>query len=198
MKQSKSMAALGLLAILAGCAGTPAPTYYTLDQGAPDFQGQRPKGLMPSIVITQISLPDLIDRPQLVIRTADNQVRVSELQRWAEPLRRQIPRVLADDLGVLLGSSRVASVPFDGQGFNADFRLLLDIQHLEAKAGEGATVDVIWRLEPRKGQSVFGRSQVREAVVGNDPAGLVAAQRRALAAVAAEIAAGVPAIPESK
>lgn len=195
MKLSMSMAILGLIGTLAGCAGTPAPSYYTLDQGMPHFQAQEQA---PSIAVTQISLPELIDRPQLVLRTADNQVRVSEYQRWAEPLRRQIPRVMADDLGRLLGSSRVVSVPVDGQGFDADFRLLLDVQHLEASSGNGAEVDVLWRLEPRTGKVVVGRSQVREPAGGGDTAALVAAQRRALATVATEIAERLRSLPGGK
>lgn len=169
---------------LAGCASTPT-VFYTLDEGAP---AASPRGSAPSIAVTQVSLPELIDRPQLVVRTAANRMRISEQQRWAEPLRREIARVIADDLGRLLDSSRVAALPLDAQRFDADFRLTLDVQRLEAVEGQGADVDILWRLEARQGNAIAGRSTLREPGAGDDAAALVAAQRRALARVAADVA----------
>lgn len=174
-----------MLALLAGCAASPAPRHFTLGEGQAEAV---PQGLAPSIVITQTTLPELIDRPQLVIRRSGNRVSIDEQQRWAEPLRRDIPRVLADELGRQLDSNRVLSLPIDGQGFDADYRLLLDVQRLEAVAGQGAQVDVVWRLLPRQGKPIVGRSVLREVSGSDEAEALVAAQRRALKAVAAEIA----------
>lgn len=176
---------LGLLALMTGCANTPAPVYFTLVSGSPVPQllGQSPR-----VAITQVSLPDMIDRPQLVVRTNGNQVRISEKQRWAEPLRRQISRVVADDLGKLLESNQVIAMPFDAQVFDADFRLMLNVQRMEAVEGLGADIDIVWRLEPRTGMAVMGRSVVHEPTVGTEAGILVLAQRRALSRVADEIA----------
>lgn len=185
MKFERIASGLGMLALLAGCAASPVPRYFTLGEGQ---NGAMPQCLTPSIVITQTTLPELIDRPQLVTRRSDNRVSIDEQQRWAEPLRRDIPRVLADELGRQLDSSRVLSLPIDGQGFDADYRLLLDVQRLEAVAGQGAQVDVVWRLLPRQGKPIVGRSVLREASLSDDSEALVAAQRRALKTVAVEIA----------
>ena len=96
MAHRKWLACLGAVFLLGGCASTPAPVFYTLDNG---IEQPGPQGATPSIVITQTNLPELIDRPQLVTRMANNQVRINEQQRWGEPLRRAIPRVLAMELG---------------------------------------------------------------------------------------------------
>lgn len=185
MKLERITLAAGMLALLVGCGTSPAPRYFTLGDSS---LLSVPQGRTPSIVIAQTNLPELIDRPQLVLRQADNRVRIDEWMRWAEPLRRDIPRVLADELGRLLDSGRVLSLPVDGQGFDADFRLLLDVQRLEAVEGQGAQVDIVWRLVPRQGKPIFGRSTLRESSVSNEPEQLVAAQRRALKAVAEDIA----------
>lgn len=195
MRHGKLGLALAALALLGGCAGTPAPSYFTLDTGMP----ARPAaGLTPSLAITRIALPELIDRPQLVVRSADNEVRIHESLRWAEPLRRQIPLLLADEIGRQLGSGRVVAAPLDGAGGDADFRLRLDVQRLVARSGGGAEVDMLWHLESRQGKTASGRSMVSEAADGSDPAALVAAQRRALIRVAAEIAGGVRALQAGK
>lgn len=185
MKLERITSGLGILALLAGCAASPSPRHFSLGDGQ---AGARPQGLTPSIVITQTTLPELIDRPQLVIRRSDNRVSIDEQHRWAEPLRRDIPRVLADELGRQLDSSRVLSLPIDGQGFDADYRLLLDVQRLEAIGGQGAQADVVWRLLPRQGKPIVGRSVLRETSGSDDPEALVVAQRRVLKLVAAEIA----------
>lgn len=184
MKRSLYVGLLAMTALL-GCSSTPQPFFYTLDNGP---ASPSPQGMTPSVVLTQTSLPELIDRPQLIVRTGNNQVRISEQHRWAEPLRREIPRVLANDLGQLLGSSRVIALPIDAQGFTADFRVSLDIQRLEASDKNGADIDLLWRIEDRQGKTITGRSTLREATISEDYVALVAAQRRALSRVAVDIA----------
>jgi hypothetical protein len=194
----RTLAALVLLplaTLLTSCAGSPITHHFTLGTG---LATALPQGLTPSVVITQTTLPTLIDRPQLVIRRSDNRVSIEEFQRWAAPLQREIPRVLADELGRQLDSGRVLSLPVDGQDFDADFRLRLDIQRFEALEGQGAEADVVWRLRPRQGKPVVGRSVLREASEAHDAEALVAAQRRLLNALAADIAGQVRHMADKK
>ena len=193
--QIRIMCLMAGAAVLAGCAASPAPRHFTLSERQ---AATLPQGVTPSIVITQTTLPDLIDRPQLVLRRSDNRVSIDETRRWAEPLRRDIPRVLADELGQRLDSGRVFSLPIDGQNLDADFRLILDVQRLEAVEGEGAQVDVVWRLLPRQGTPSIGRSVLREASESDDAEALVAAQRRAMKSVAADIAVKVSQLMEKR
>ncbi|MBS1227791.1 MAG: hypothetical protein H6R17_1068 [Proteobacteria bacterium] len=185
----------GLLAsvLLGACGTTPPPVYYALDDQA---MSVAKRATTPSVAIVQAKLPDSLDRPQLVIRSAANRVQLSEQRRWAEPLRYEIPRVLADDLGRLLDSSRVAALPVDVQRFSADFNVQLDIQRLEIVEGQGADLDLMWLIESRQGKVTVGRSTLREPLVGTggaggDTAALVAALRRALDRAAADIAAEI-------
>lgn len=88
--QNRILCAMVGAALLAGCAASPAHHHFTLSerQEAPLQQGVTPR-----IVITQTTLLDLIDQPQLVIRRSDNRVSIDEARRWAGPLRRDIPRL---------------------------------------------------------------------------------------------------------
>lgn len=179
-----------LAAFLAACAGTPPATFYTLDDGRPPPPGRSPS---PSVAVLAPSLPELIDRPQLVLRGKENRIVLSEQQRWAEPLGQDIARLFARDLGELLDSSRVLALPADVQRLAPDFRLSLDIQRLDAIAGEGANLDVVWHLAARSGPPLVGRSTLSEAVgpADDDPGALVAAQRRVLRRAAGEVAAAI-------
>ena len=188
------LACIAAIAFLGACASAPPARHLTLDDGGPRTTRL---SAAPSIAVVRANVPEIIDRPQLVLRDG-HQVTLSEQYRWAEPLRREIPRVIANDLGELLDSSRVAALPTDAEGFAVDFKLTLDFQQLDAVVGQGANIDVLWRLEHRSGKTLVGRSSFRQPVAGaaTDTHALVAAQRQALRRVAAEIALEIAGYPK--
>ena len=191
MKTIRRLLNLLLAVCLTGCASSAPIRYFSLDDGRP-ATAVAVDGLR--VTIRLADLPELIDRPQLVVRTAGHQVQLSELNQWAEPLRRQVPRLLARHLGEALDSGRVLAQPADVRDFNADFKVTVDIQQLEAVAGRSVEFDAPWRAERRDGQVFFGRSLGAEPVAGvtpNDYPAIVAAQSQALRRVAADIAAGI-------
>jgi uncharacterized lipoprotein YmbA len=84
--------------------------------------------------------------------------------------------------------------PNGGSEFQADYRLRLDVQRVDATLGKGVAIDVFWRLEPAKGKPLTGRSRLHEAAEGVGEAAyeqLLAAERRALQRVAKDIAAEI-------
>ena len=146
---------------------------------------------VPSVAVGPITLPDLVDRPQLVVRVAANRVAILETERWAEPLSSEIPRVIAQDLGHLLGSGLVSSY-LQSSGANAEWRVLLDIERFEASPGEDVSVEAAWSLRRGlEGAPSAGRSRVREKVTGEGCDPLVAAYSRALFAVSADLARAI-------
>ena len=181
-----------LILALGACASSPPVHYYSLDDGQPREVGS-PTGLR--VAVTQVNLPDVVDRPQLVIRSIGHQLRLDDQHEWAEPLRRQIPRLVARDLAGVLDSGRVVALPIDAQDYQLDFKVMLDIQRMEVVAGQGVDLDVVWRVEARNGDVFFGRSLVRKpietAAASSDYQAAVAAQNLALQTVAANIAAGI-------
>lgn len=189
-------ACISVVGLLGACASAPPPVHHvTLDDGRARTTRS---SMVPSVAVVRANVPDVIDRPQLVLRSDGNHVALSEEYRWAEPLRREIPRVIANDLGEWLDSSRVAALPTDADGFNVDFKLTLDFQQLDAVVGQGVDVDVLWRIEPRSGPSFVGRSSLRQPLEGSvvDTPALVTAQRQVLRRVAAEIATEIAAYPK--
>lgn len=98
-------AALGALAILAGCR-SPEPALYTIVAvpGAPRRGG-------PSTVsLREVSLAQYLDRQSIVRAATDYRLDVSSNDWWGEPLASMLTRVLAENLGQRLpGSSVVQS-----------------------------------------------------------------------------------------
>lgn len=134
------------VALLAGCSSSPKVTFYTLNVAATN---ETPAPPLNSVAIGPITLPDLLDRPQLVVRTTANRVDILETHRWAEALKSEIPRIIAADLGILLKPARVSTYP-QNAGLEADYRVLLDIQRFVMTAGEVSA----WRHSGRSAEAM--------------------------------------------
>lgn len=197
MKYGYVRSAAVFLAILSlsGCGTSSKETYYTLSAGA------AVNGAIPasgesaySIAVGPITLPEIVDRPQFVLRAGPNEVTIVELHRWAGLLKNDISRVIADNLATDLNVKRVAAYP-QSAGDNADYRVLVDIQRFDSTLGESATIDALWTVK-RTSDGVLrtGRSTARESGSGGTYDALAAAHSRALTTISREIAESIRSI----
>ncbi|MFM0557987.1 PqiC family protein [Paraburkholderia sediminicola] len=182
--------AMGLaLAALCGCASSPKSDFYTLSPATP--QTSNPPAAPIAVLIGMVTVPDLVDRPQIVVRSGDNKVDIDEFARWADPLKSQIPRVVGADLGLLLNSAQVSAYPMGGDPASA-YRVQLDIQGFDAALGDAVTVDVLWSVSPPgKKPLLSGRSTVHEPCTGAGFDAVVAAYSRGLGTVSRDIATAI-------
>ena len=149
------------LALLAGCSRSPRVTFYTLNATAAPEAAAPATGS--SVAIGPVTLPELLDRPQLVVRIDANRVDILEIHRWAAPLKSEIPRIIAEDLAVLLKPARVSTYP-QNAGMDADYRVQVDIQRFEMTDGKGVALDALWSVRRAGGDAPkkTGRSVVSE------------------------------------
>ena len=176
---------LALPIFLCGCAASPPSQFYTLSAtAAPAITAVAQSGYR--ILVGPVTVPDSVDRPQLVVRQSENRVTLAEQARWAEPLTSAIPAVIAEDLGRLLSSRGVIAYPQGAEGF--DYQVFLEVLRFDSVPGDAATVDVAWTVRAVNGERHYGRTLAREQVNGSGYEALVAAHSRALRAVSAEIA----------
>ena len=187
-----------LVAILVGCGGSPDSRFYTLGGGAIPASDRNEKATAEYIIaVGPVSLPESVDRPQIVVRVGPNQVAIMEQHRWAAPLGSEISRVLAEDLAQLLGNRLVSS--YEQNTAHPDIQVLVDLQRFDSTLGETVTIDALWSVRRSlNGQPKTGRSVIQEPAGGEGYDALVAAHSRALAKVSREIAeairsAGTPA-----
>ena len=179
-----------LVVATAGCSRSPRVTFYTLESAA-QVETAAAGTAVPAVAVGPVTLPELVDRPQFVVRVAANRVEILETHRWAEPLKSEIPRLIAENLRRLLGSSRVSSY-LHHAGADADYRVLVDIQRFESSPGEAVTVEALWSLRRVAGGTpVTGRSLVREPVGAEGYDLLSAAYGRALLSVSRDLAMAI-------
>lgn len=181
------IAATCLVALaLAGCSSSPTANFYTLGAGAAPASAATTY----RVTVGPVTVPDVVDRPQLVVRAGANRVIIAESHRWAEPLKSEIPRVIAENLSQLLGAKQVSTYSQNAIG-DAEYRVVVDIQRFDSALGEAVTIDALWSVRRASGEPSAGRSLVTEPAGGGSYDALVAAHSRALAAVSRDIAAAI-------
>ena len=182
-----------LVGLTAGCGSTPASRFYTLS--AANAPAATSSNL--SMVVGPVSVPAVVDRPQIVVTTGPNQVRLEDFNRWASPLQNNISRVVAENLVAILGTPRVILFS-QTLGGDADYRAAIEVQRFESAPGEAATLDAVWTVRRTKdGKSQTGRTTVREAASDKGYDALAAAHSRGLARLSQDIADGVRTLERS-
>ena len=191
MHRLTAIAALCIFAgLAAGCASSPVTRFYTLSAAA----APAATSSQLSVVVGPVSVPAVVDRPQIVVTTGPNQVRLEEFNRWASPLQNNISRVVAENLVAMLGTPRVIlfSQPL---GVDADYRAAIEVQRFESAPGDAATLDAVWTVSRTKdGKSQTGRTTVREVASDKGYDALAAAHSRGLARLSRDIADAVRAL----
>jgi len=184
MRNGKAFIVLCILAAVGtGCA-TSRSDFYTLSsssKAAPADAGY-------SVAVGPVSVPEIVDRPQIVVRTGPNQVFIDEFHRWGSPLRDEIARGIAGNLAALLGTPRVSVFPHSTSSA-ANYRVAVDVMIFDSTPGESAALDAVWGIRGAGGVALrSGRTTVRESVSGVSYAALVAAHSRALEKLSGDIA----------
>lgn len=169
-----------------GCGRSLGVNFYTLAAIAPEAASSTTTPH--AVAVGPVTLPELVDRPQLVIRFDANRVEIIETHRWAEPLKSEITRIPAENLARLLRPSLVSAYN-QRASLGEEDRVIVDILRFESVPGEGVEIDALWAVRhsavgatPRK-----GRSLVQEPAGGTDYESLVAEHGRALAAISRDI-----------
>ena len=189
--------ALPLLALAAGCLGaaTPEPQYYTLSPAA--AANSAPLAARPELglVLGQVDLPRYLDRSELVTRSGAHGLRVWNLQRWGGSLRTDVQRVVADDLGRLLGTARIAVYPSEAR-FPVSYRVLLELLELGSAPGHPVVLRARWTIAGADGIAVaVGETNVEQPPATPSWEDYVAAHSAALGVVTHEIADRIAALP---
>jgi len=186
--------AFGLALILAGCAGSPASRFYTLAAPMPIDNGASQSAGGLAVSIGPVAIPALVDRPQIVVAVGQNEVWPDEYHRWAAPLADTIGLALVGHVGALLPSPRVMLLA-QSAGGAADTRVAVEVQRFDSAPGSFALVDALFTVRSTAtGRAVTGRTTAREVPDDASYDALAAAHGRAVARLAADIAAAIESV----
>ncbi len=194
IRRIAAMAAVCALAVLSAGCRTQQSHLYTLSSSAAAAGKTSENTSSLSVIVGPVSIPAVVDTPQIAVSVGPNQVWLDEFNRWASPLPNNIAHVVADNLVAMLGTPQVSLFP-QALNADADFRVAIDVQTFQSAPGEAASLTAVWIVRRVKdGKTSTGRTVLREPTQGKGYDALVAAHSRALARLSQDIADAIRAL----
>lgn len=179
-----------LAVALAACASAPMH-YYTLIAPAP--AGNAPAVAPASLrfALLPVGIPAQADQPQMVVREGGQGVELLDGRRWIAPLGDEVRGALSADLSRDMGAQDVSGLP---AGDASVLRIKVDLRRFDSVPGQYALIDAAWSVHALKGDTLLACTSRIQESVGSGFDALVAGHQRALASLAARIAAVAPAV----
>jgi uncharacterized lipoprotein YmbA len=184
-----------VLVVLSACTGTTKPSNFYVLSALPESEAavvRVGKENALAIGIGPITLPIYLDRSQIVTRISRNELKMHEFNRWAEPLKENFFRVLAENLSVLLNTvdvsiySRRISTP-------VNYHVTIDVTRFDVTSDGKALLIAYWAVLGEDGRKILlkKKSILRADTASMGYKDIVAAQNQALSGLSRAIAAEI-------
>lgn len=181
--------AIGVLT-MAGCAPTPPPTYFQLEEPANVQLSGIERGI--AIGVGPLNLPAYLDRPHIVTRATEHRLELSDFNRWAEPLKDSMLRVIAVNLSNELETTRVFALPRRIPVVPIEFKVEINVARFDGRLGGEVVLVARWILLGKEDQLISTKvSIIREQSAGSDYDALIKAQNKTLQKLSNEIAEAI-------
>ncbi len=188
-KSGKFVVLLTFVVIMSSCTGTQPVNYYQLSTIDVSQTAGVAIAIGNSVIgVGPVRLPELLDRPQIVTRQSSNRLQLSDSHRWVEPLAENIPRVLRENLSVLLDTERFLFYPWS-RAIPADYQISIDIISFEGTGYQTADLEAVWSIQDKTGKALLPQRRSTYQVTAKSPdyEGLVSALSKTLSLFCLEI-----------
>ena len=182
---------------LTACINTPLPDYYVLtpERVAPDAAVNIAVNPALALGIGPVTIPETVNRPNIVTPLDSNQVDVAEYHRWSEPLIENISRVVVTNVADRLNLSKLYAYPWLGNP--VDYQIRIDVLQMIGTPAQHVSLQVRWEVltgeKPR--QLLLTRiTEYNEAIGAEGYSAMVSAYSRLVAALSDDISKAVAAI----
>ncbi len=183
---------LALAVCLSACAGKSASSTFYVLSSLPQPALSAAEGTV--IGVFPVSMPDYLDRPQIVTRVSENEIKLDEFSRWAEPLKDSFTRALVQNLSTLLNTAKIIKTT-ESTGFPMALHVGVEVVQFDGTLGGDVVLIVKWGLFGEEGKKLLlaKRSTFKEPTGAATYEALVAAESKAIAALSREIAEAIKA-----
>lgn len=150
-----------------------------------------------AIGVGPVRIPEYLNRPQIVTRSKENECYLAEFHQWAESLKETFPRVLAENLSILLATDRVTLYPWK-RPVPVDYQILVEVIQFDGQLGGSAKLVARCSIFSGNGKKVFvmRKSSFSELSEKQGYDALVAAKSRAVAYLSRDIATAIKAVSQ--
>jgi uncharacterized lipoprotein YmbA len=146
--------------LLSACATSRPDHFYILNAQPPGAAEAR---AAPTTQVTlKVTLPSLVDRPEMIVNTSADGVTVLEHERWGAPLPELVLQTLGRDIEHRRGDILVGSQ--GGIHAGTPIKITVDVVQMTVRKGQLVSIETHWRiLDPHTGKDVVGS----EAFIAN-------------------------------
>jgi len=176
--------------MLVACGSSPPVSYYGL---WPTNTAPRPDADDAAIVgFGPLSMPDYLNRSQIVTRGAGAEMKVDEYNRWSEPLGPALHRTVSTNVDNLLDGVVVVAFPYDSViRSQVDYRALGEVSRFDADRSGRVVLDVLWAISEVGSDIAVPPHRAHyetQAAKAGDPAAIAEAMNEALVLFSRDIA----------
>lgn len=191
MRVSLSFACAALAVLMASCA-IQADRFYALTP-LPDA-ARAPAGTLSTHVVLNVTIPPVVDRPELVLHDSNGRVLILEHERWAAPFAEQVSEALARDIERRRSDVVVADRGFDREGA-LPVKIRVDVVRMSARRSGQATLEAHWRIvDPAAKTDEIGGDVFSAPIEGEAYSAVAQAFSVCLASLADRLVAKLPAL----
>jgi uncharacterized protein len=195
MHHRLSVGVLTLLGVcllgLSGCGSSPPTRFYVLPSltGAETAPPAAPRDL--TIGVGPVTLPPYLDRLQIVTRASRARLVLGEFDQWAASLQDSVPRVLAENLSLLIPTDRVLLHPWS-RTTEPDYQVTVDVTQFDAGPSGEVVLAARWRiLSANEKELVIRKARFTAAAGRQGYEATVSAMGHTLDALSQDIAAAL-------
>jgi len=147
------LAILTLLPLtLGGCAKDAPTRFYVLSNMVGEAPTMPGKGA--AIGVGPITIPQYLNRPQIVTRISSNQLAVAEFDQWGGDLNDNVTRALAVNLSNLLKTDRVSLYPWNDE-VPIEYQVTVNLANFEEDVDGSSLLSVFWTIVNPKNNKVM-------------------------------------------
>ena len=179
MRTLLALCLTGLALGLTACVGgrSPEARFFQLQPGQPSATVP---AIDPSIFIAvkTVNLESYLRQPRMAERINPHEVRYHEFRRWAEPLDRNITRVITENLRQLLKTELLATTP-PASETHPVLSLQIDVKRFERQPDGRVLLSASWLIQPPKtspASTKAGTADLFSPVVSKDASDITSAQ----------------------
>lgn len=196
MKPSTLLLMPAIALLLTACGSAPRERMYSMSAAQGVAPAAPQAAITRRVVIGPVSVPEAVNRVEIVVRRGEHRLELLEFERWAALPPSEIALATAQALEAALADAgtRVA-VDAPSIGPPATLRVVIDVQRFDAVLGQSLGFEATWRvIDARGALQASGQTRALEPAPGGAE-GLAAAAGRATAQLARQVAAAMAAAP---
>jgi uncharacterized lipoprotein YmbA len=187
----RTLTIISVLLLFSACASSPPSRFYTLTslRMQKDIQDHIVEASSYSLVVGPVTIPDYMDRPQIITRSSTYEIHLDEFNPWASPLDEDITQVLTENLSVLLSQEKISISQWQ-YGSTAKYQVPIDVRRFDVMPDGNVLLIAKWSVIDQKEKQTLTalEAKIKEPIDGQDYNAKVSAMSKAIEALSRNIA----------